>query len=438
MLLSILLYYFCDSNQNFTALFMRIFYTILLLLLGVSQISFAQKYKKKYKSVKKAPTTATTYKGDFVEIKVPQKMWIPSDSSLLKVKLTTIETGTTEVALQDTLVKAPYGIGGSPLASHYDFSTMTSFNYRGKSSKRKNVINPAPLPFADTTSTNRLYHQEGTFMGIDLTMNKSLLREDTTDLYDMSDEEMVEVSEELAIDCVWVKLTGYYAIWDAQTINPYKNDIEQFTKPVPILLFDSTKNFKWSSPLVSNRVTSVFGHRWHRWHHGVDLDLEVGDSVLASFDGIVRVSKYERWGYGNFIVLRHYNGLETLYGHLSKSSVEIGDYVRAGDLIGYGGNTGRSTGPHLHYEVRYQGYAFDPQVIYDFEKNQIITDKFVLTPEHFGHLTKHRQTIWHQVRKGDSLSKIASRYRVGVKQLCDLNNLKQNTSLRVGKKLRVR
>jgi hypothetical protein len=413
---------------------MRNFYTILLLLLCISQVSFAQKYKKKHKEVKKTPASVV-YKGDFMEIKVPQKMWIPSDSSLLKVKITPIESGNTEVALQDTIVKGNVGMGGSPIAAHF---TTTAFNYRGKTSKRKNVVSATPLPFADTTTTNRLYHQEGTFMGIDLTMNRTMLREDTTDLYDTTDEEMIEVSEELAIDCVWVKLTGYYAIWDAQTINPYKNDIEQFKDNVPIVLYDSTKDFKWSAPLATTKLTSEFGHRWHRWHHGVDLDLEIGDSVLASFDGIVRVSKYERWGYGNYIVLRHYNGLETLYGHLSKPFVETGDYVKAGELIGYGGNTGRSTGPHLHYEMRYQGYAFDPQVIYDFANNRIISNQFILTPEHFGHLTKHRQTIWHQVKRGETLSRIASRYRVSVNQLCNLNKIKQSTALRTGKKLRVR
>jgi murein DD-endopeptidase MepM/ murein hydrolase activator NlpD len=413
---------------------MRIFYLFIVLLLCVLQPSFAQKYKKKHKEVKKTPATTTTYKGDFIEIKVPQKMWIPADSSLLKVKLEVAGTGGTDEVLQDTLINGN-GVGGSPLASHFN---TTAFNYRGKPSKRKNILNPTPLPFADTSNVNRLYHQEGTFMGIDLTVNRTILREDTTDLYDTSENEMIEVSEELAIDCVWVKLTGYYAVWDGQTINPYKNDIEQFKEDVPLVLYDQTKGFNWSSPLVANKVTSEFGHRWHRWHHGVDLDLEVGDSVLASFDGIVRVSKFERWGYGNFIVLRHYNGLETLYGHLSKPLVEVGDYVKSGDLIGYGGNTGRSTGPHLHYEVRYQGYAFDPQAIYDFENNRIVSSLFRLTPEHFGHLTKHRQTIWHQVKRGDTLSKIASRYRVSVNQLCNLNKIKANTSLRIGKKMRVR
>lgn len=415
---------------------MRHTYIFILLLLCVTQLGFSQSRKRK-KEPKKPQTTAKEFKGDFKEIKIPHKMWIPSDSSLLNIKLNNVETGITDnIALQDTIIETnAIGTGGSPFASHF---TSPAFDYRAKLSKRKNTINPNPQPFADTTNINRLYHQEGAFVGIDLTISKSLLREDTTDLYDISEDEMVEVSEELAIDCVWVKLTGYYAIWDSNTINPYKVDIEKFKDSVNLVLFDDSKDFKWSSPLVSNKVTSDFGHRWHRWHHGVDLGLHIGDSVLSSFDGIVRLSKYERWGYGNYIILRHYNGLETLYGHLSKSLVEVGDHVKAGNLIGYGGNTGRSTGPHLHYELRYQGYAFDPRMIYDFENNKILTNMFTLTPEHFGHLTKHRQTIWYKVKRGDSLSRIASRYKVSVHQLCELNKINKNTQLRSGKRLRVR
>jgi murein DD-endopeptidase MepM/ murein hydrolase activator NlpD len=407
-----------------------------LLLLCVAQIGFAQSKNKKKRSQNTKKQVAKEFKGDFKEIKVPQKMWIPSDSSLLKIKLNNVEEGDEDIALQDTLMDNNVsGTGGSPFASHF---TSPAFDYRAKASKRKNVIHPNPQPFADTVNVNRLYHQEGVFTGIDLTVGKSLLREDTTDLYDTNDEEMVEVSEELAIDCVWVKLTGYYAIWDSNSINPYKVDIQQFKDTVNLVLYDTTKDFRWSSPLVSNKVTSDFGHRWHRWHHGVDLDLEIGDSVLSSFDGIVRLARFERWGYGNYIILRHYNGIETLYGHLSKSLVEVGDHVRAGELIGYGGSTGRSTGPHLHYELRYQGYAFDPRVIYDFESNKIIKNTFTLTPEHFGHLTKQRQTIWHKVKRGESLSRIASRYKVSVTQLCQLNKMNKNTALRSGKRLRVR
>jgi hypothetical protein len=405
-----------------------------ILLLCVTQISFAQN-KKRNKDTKKQQVTKS-FKGDFKEIKVPHKMWIPSDTALMKIKLNKIETGIADMALQDTLVETnDVGTGEAPFATGF---TSPSFEYKAKPSKRKNEMHPNPTPFADTININRLYHEQGAFTGIDLTITKSIVREDTTDLYDVSEEDMVEVSEELAIDCVWVKLTGYYAVWSSDNINPYGVDINKFKDTVNLMLFDTNKDFKWSAPLAANRVTSEFGYRWRRWHHGVDLDVEIGDSILASFDGIVRVARYDRSGYGNFIVLRHYNGLETLYGHMSRLAIGIGDQVRAGELIGYGGNTGRSTGPHLHYEVRYQGYALNPRLIYDFDNNRIITNLFSITPDLFGHLTNHRQTMWYVVKKGDSLSKIASRHRTSTSKLYSLNKLNKSSVLRTGQRIRVR
>jgi murein DD-endopeptidase MepM/ murein hydrolase activator NlpD len=178
--------------------------------------------------------------------------------------------------------------------------------------------------------------------------------------------------------------------------------------------------------------------RGWRWHHGVDLDLNTGDPVYASFDGVVRIKRYERGGYGNFVVLRHSNGLETLYAHLSKQILQVGDTVSAGQLIGLGGSTGRSTGPHLHYEVRYNGYAFDPKYIYDFEQGTIISNIFYLSPNHFQHLLNQRQTVSHIVKRGDTLSRIARKYRTSVQQLMKLNGLSASTILRPGRRVRVR
>lgn len=273
---------------------------------------------------------------------------------------------------------------------------------------------------------------------VDFTVRSSIMREDTTNLYDVEFENIVTVSEELSIDCVWVTLTKYYAVWNSERINPYSYNISEFNDTIPMQLYDTTKNQNWSMPLADIRVTSMFGFRRYRWHHGIDLDLSTGDPVYASFDGIVRISRYNRSGYGNFVVLRHYNGLETLYGHLSKANVEVGQFVKAGEEIGKGGSTGRSTGPHLHYEVRYRGYAFDPREIYDFENQRMKTDLFRLKPTHFKHLQTQRQTVWHTTRSGDSLSKIAQRYRTTVYNLCKLNRISSKSTLRVGKKLRVK
>ncbi|MCS6969068.1 MAG: M23 family metallopeptidase [Cytophagales bacterium] len=273
---------------------------------------------------------------------------------------------------------------------------------------------------------------------IDLGMPRSLMREDTTDLYDVFEEEIVIVSEEVNIDSTWVTLSNYYSIWDTETINPYKFDISQLRDTIPLLLFDSAKQQRWSPPLASLKVTSEFGMRGWRWHHGIDLDLRTGDPVFASFDGVVRLKRYERGGYGNFLVIRHNNGLETLYAHLSRHLVQVGDTVTAGQTIGLGGSTGRSTGPHLHYEVRYNGYALDPKYIYDFERGSIISHIFHLSPTHFQYLLNQRQAIYHIIKRGDTLSRIARKYRTSVSRLVKLNGISYSTPLKPGRQLRVR
>jgi murein DD-endopeptidase MepM/ murein hydrolase activator NlpD len=119
------------------------------------------------------------------------------------------------------------------------------------------------------------------------------------------------------------------------------------------------------------RLNSVFGHRWGKQHQGLDLSLNFGDTVVAAFDGIVRYAKPNSGGYGNCIVIRHNNGLETLYGHLNNINVSENQFVKSGELIGLGGSTGHSTGPHLHFETRYKGHAIDPQLLIDISTQQL-------------------------------------------------------------------
>ena len=123
-------------------------------------------------------------------------------------------------------------------------------------------------------------------------------------------------------------------------------------------------------PTPSRKVTSKYGHRWGRKHKGLDIKVQVGDTIRAAFSGVVSVSKYDAGGYGYYIVIGHRRGLETLYGHLAKLTVRPGQRVKAGDAIGLGGNTGRSTGSHLHFETRLNGKALDPTLLFDFH-NQI-------------------------------------------------------------------
>jgi murein DD-endopeptidase MepM/ murein hydrolase activator NlpD len=158
-------------------------------------------------------------------------------------------------------------------------------------------------------------------------------------------------------------------------------------------LNDSITSINWTIPVTETRITSPFGFRGYRWHYGTDLKVYHNDPIVAAFDGIVRIVDYERYGYGRYVVLRHLNGFETLYGHLSKAEVAVGDQVKAGELIGLGGSTGRSTGTHLHFEVRYQGNAIDPSSIYDFSEDCLINDTYQITPASFQYLADAKKSV---------------------------------------------
>lgn len=141
-------------------------------------------------------------------------------------------------------------------------------------------------------------------------------------------------------------------------------------------------NEKFAFP-VKNIITSPYGWRWNRPHRGVDIRLKMGEPVHAAFNGVVRISR-PMGAYGNLVVIRHYNGLETVYGHLSKINVKPLQIVKAGQTIGLGGSTGRSTGPHLHFEVRFQYEAFDPEWILDFSNYSLRTRRLYLDKTYFG------------------------------------------------------
>ncbi|MGV3539646.1 MAG: peptidoglycan DD-metalloendopeptidase family protein [Rufibacter sp.] len=291
----------------------------------------------------------------------------------------------------------------------------------------------------DGERTNR-----GTFSPI---KKLSIVSEDTSTL-NLGEQSIVEMSEEVQMeDSVWVKIAGYYAIWDTHNINPYRKDGRQIKDTIAIKLFDEKHPYKM--PLVKTPVTSDFGFRGYRWHYGTDLDLDTGDSVKAAFDGVIRISKWDGGGYGNYLVVRHVNGLETLYGHLSKPVAKVGQYVKAGELIGWGGSTGRSSGPHLHYEVRYEGNPIDPEELYDFPEYLLKEDNFEITSalfnyynrakkKSFSSASRARRAVYHTVRSGDVLGSIARKYGVSVSQITRLNRITTRTTLRLGRKLRVK
>ena len=187
-------------------------------------------------------------------------------------------------------------------------------------------------------------------------------------------------------------------------------------------------------------LNSPYGIRKHRLHRGVDLHLHIGDSVVAAYPGKVVVSKYNRRGYGNYIMVEHANGTRTLYAHLQKRLVDVGATVEGGQLIGKGGNTGRSSGPHLHFEIRYGEVNIDPATVFDFEKGELLpnTDRYALAPAIDSHnaiqaeLSKHR---FHRVRPGDTLGKIAQMYGTTVEKLCKLNKITRTSILRIGQNI---
>jgi murein DD-endopeptidase MepM/ murein hydrolase activator NlpD len=269
----------------------------------------------------------------------------------------------------------------------------------------------------------------------------AITQEGDTNNIDPNDFSIVEIDEEFNIDehdSLWVKIAEYYGIWDNKSVNPYGIDISKFKDTVSLVLFDSTQNRHWHPPVHDTYLTDDFGPRRYRWHYGVDLELDTGDSVFAVWDGIVRICKYDYGGYGNYIVIRHFNGLETIYGHLSKQLVEVGEKVSAGDLIGWGGSTGRSSGPHLHFEIRYQGAAFNPEVLFDFKNNKILYRVFDLKPHHYNYLKQWRRVYFHKVRRGDTISGIADKYNVTIRQILKLNRISSRTMLKIGRRIRIR
>lgn len=220
--------------------------------------------------------------------------------------------------------------------------------------------------------------------------------------------------------------------------NPYGKDKFQLEDPITFLLYDSAAGRYTSMPMHRTNQTSTFGWRWGRPHLGVDLDLETGDTLRAAFDGIVRLAYWDGSGYGNFVLIRHYNGLETLYGHMSELGSVVGQYVKAGDIIGYGGSTGRSTGPHLHFEVLYAGRAINPDLLYDFGNWQLRNSEFTLVPKQYQTATANfRKVNYHKVMPGETLSAISRKYRVSVNYLTSLNGITRNTPIRAGQRIRV-
>ena len=231
----------------------------------------------------------------------------------------------------------------------------------------------------------------------------------------------------------------YGSNWNTKWVDPFRGEAEKPNFPDSCAI--NCSSFVYPIDTIA-RVTSKYGPRRRRLHRGIDLKVQKGDTIRAAFDGKVRIRNYERRGYGYYLVIRHPNGLETIYGHLSKQLVHVNDIVHAGDPIGLGGNTGRSTGSHLHFETRFLGQAINPAEIVDFENGVPVHDTFVFRNVKINgrksniYTSSSDQLVYHRVKSGDTLGKIARIYGTSVSELCRLNGIKPTTVLRVGQSIR--
>ena len=220
-----------------------------------------------------------------------------------------------------------------------------------------------------------------------------------------------------------------YYRWSTDLVNPYNIRLTNKSDTTLISLKD------YVHPM-ENAVTSEFGfRRGYRFHYGIDIRLNRGDPVRSAFDGVVRIARRGK-GYGFFVVVRHYNGLETVYGHFSKLAVKPNDEVKAGDILGYGGSTGRSSGPHLHLEFRYLGVPINPRMIVDFDNYTVKSDTLMISSAHFAYAKEIEQIRFWTVRSGDTLGRIAQKTGISVSKLCQLNKITTKTILRIGQKIR--
>ncbi len=265
-------------------------------------------------------------------------------------------------------------------------------------------------------------------------------------------KETQEFMDELMKDEQEPEIDIYTEGWNSSLVNPYAHqtvpnnvriDVSDYAMPVP------------------GFITSPYGYRprFKRQHKSVDLKLNVGDTVRAAFAGKVRLTRFERGGYGYYVILRHANGLETVYGHLSRFLVKPNQEVKVGDPIALGGSTGRSTGPHLHFETRFMGYAINPCAIFDFANQTTHTDTYTFNKGTYTQARNYapsssvayaekaskqenaytdgsRET--YRVKKGDTLSSIASAHGTTIDNLCKLNGLSRRSRINAGKVLRVK
>jgi len=225
--------------------------------------------------------------------------------------------------------------------------------------------------------------------------------------------------------------------WITKEIHSYPSDRNRQLGELVVDLHENNSDFIF--PLDTFKVLRGFSS----YHTGLDLKANSGDSIRAAFDGRIRFASNIGNGYGNLVIIRHYNGLETYYSHLSKILVGLNDDLKAGEIVGLVGATGRATGPHLHFETRFRDRTFDPLTIVNCELKCLASDSLKICNQLFGkktgntgqHLVEGDGGDFHTIIKGDTLYKIAKLHNTSIDILCQLNNISKTTILQVGRKL---
>lgn len=226
-----------------------------------------------------------------------------------------------------------------------------------------------------------------------------------------------------------------YDNWNSEFSQPY--NVQNFPKDTTFILPLVEKSWMCNFVVpIQGEIISPYGWRGNRMHYGVDIKLNIGDQVVSSFKGVVRYAKNAP-GFGLTVIIRHYNGLETFYAHLSKINVQPGDFVEPGDLIGLGGISGRASTSHLHYEIRFKGVAFDPQSFIDFKKNTLRFDVLNLQKTSFALVPYLPNQKIHTIKSGDTVENLAKKYRVQPQQICNWNALRKDQPLVSGEIIRV-
>ena len=325
------------------------------------------------------------------------------------------------------------------LTLSFTFVTLTAFSQ--SSAKKSSKKGRSEVVYKQSHSSSLSDRSTLVADGLKLKMDLSVLEE-------------AEARREASFDINEIPADDLYGgVWQNSYVDAYRS-----LRSAPDSFVVDLTNF--TIP-CNGHMTSNFGRRGsRRYHYGIDLKAQTGDTIYAAFDGKIRVKSFERKGYGYYVVIRHVNGLETVYGHLSKFLINENDFVKSGQPIGLAGNTGRSFGSHLHFETRFLGRPINPNFIIDFNNKVCHRDEYLVTNSSYRKTTQsskmtarggsnYRQSTastnkyvsgdvkYHRIKKGDTLGGIARRYGVSVNKLCSLNNMTPKAKLRIGKYVRV-